>query len=61
MNTLQKEGNYRLITAMLKQKYPQLTDEDLKLVEGKEEEMLERVRERLGKGEEELRREIEEF
>ena len=43
----------------LKQKYGQLTDNDLTFAEGKDEELLGRLQQRLGKSKEELRREIE--
>lgn len=43
----------------LKQKYAQLTDDDLTFLEGKEEELLGRLSERLGKTREAVRDEIE--
>jgi len=43
----------------MKQKYGQLTDNDLTFAEGKDEELLGRLQTRLGKSKEELRREIE--
>ena len=43
----------------LKQKYAQLTDDDLTFAEGKEDEMLGRLQKRLGKTKEEMRKEIE--
>jgi len=61
MTTLQLKGNWNEIKGKLKQKYGQLTDDDLTFVEGKEEEMLGRLQQRLGRNKEELRREIEEF
>ncbi len=45
----------------MKQKYGQLTDDDLAFVERKEEELLGRVQTRLGKTKEEVRDEIEKF
>ncbi len=61
MTTLEMKGNWNEIKGKLKQKYAQLTDDDLKFVEGKEEELFGRLQQRLGKNKEELRREIEEF
>ena len=61
MNSLQIKCNWNEIKGKLKQKYAQLTDDDLKFVEGKEDEMLGRLQKRLGKDKEELRREIGEF
>ena len=43
----------------LKQKYGQLTDDDLSFTEGKEDELLGRLQQRLGKSKEDLRAEIE--
>jgi uncharacterized protein YjbJ (UPF0337 family) len=61
MTTLQIKGNWNEIKGKLKQKYAQLTDDDLTFAEGKEEELLGRLQQRLGKSKEEVRREIEEF
>ena len=60
MTTLQIKGNWNEIKGKLKQKYAQLTDDDLTFAEGKEEELLGRLQKRLGKTDEEIRREIEE-
>ena len=43
----------------LKQKYGQLTDDDLAFAEGKENELLGQLQQKLGKSKEDLRREIE--
>jgi uncharacterized protein YjbJ (UPF0337 family) len=61
MNKLQIKGNWNEIKGKLKQKYAQLTDDDLTFAEGKEEELLGRLQQRLGKSKDEVRREIEEF
>ena len=42
----------------LKQKYGQLTDDDLTFAEGKEDELLGRLQQRLGKDKEEIRKAI---
>ena len=60
MTTLQLKGNWNEIKGKLKQKYAQLTDDDLTFAEGKEDELLGRLQQRLGKSKEEIRREIEE-
>jgi uncharacterized protein YjbJ (UPF0337 family) len=59
MTTLQIKGNWNEIKGKLKQKYAQLTDDDLTFAEGKEDELLGRLQQRLGKTKEEIRREIE--
>lgn len=61
MNKLQIKGSWNEIKGKLKQKYGQLTDDDLTFAEGKEDELLGRLQQRLGKTKEEVRREIEEF
>lgn len=61
MTTLEMKGNWNEIKGKFKQKYAQLTDDDLTFVEGKEDELFGRLQKRLGKNKEELRREIEEF
>ena len=60
MNKLQIKGNWNEIQGKLKQKFADLTDDDLTFAEGKEDEMLGRLQQRLGKSEEEVRRAIEE-
>jgi uncharacterized protein YjbJ (UPF0337 family) len=59
MTRLQLKGNWNEIKGKLKQKYAQLTDDDLKFAEGKEEELLGRLQQRLGKSPEEIHKEIE--
>lgn len=47
-------GNWEQQSNLLKEKFPQLTLSDLKFEEGKENELLTRVQERLNKGREEI-------
>ena len=61
MTKLQIKGSRNEIQGKLKQKYAELTDDDLTFAEGKEEELLGRLQQRLGKSKEEVRREIEQF
>jgi uncharacterized protein YjbJ (UPF0337 family) len=61
MNKLQIKGSWNEIKGKLKQKYAQLTDDDLTFAEGKDDELLGRLQQRLGKTKEEVRREIEEL
>jgi len=56
---LQLKGNWNEIKGKLKQKYGQLTDDDLTFAEGKEDELLGRLQKRLGRTTDELRAEIE--
>ncbi|MBA4057516.1 MAG: general stress protein CsbD [Marivirga sp.] len=59
MNKLQVKGNWNQIKGKLKQKYGNLTDDDLVFAEGKEEELLGRLQKRLGKSKEDIMRELE--
>ena len=61
MTKLQFKGSWNEVKGKLKQKYGDLTDDDLIFAEGKEDELLGRLQQRLGKSKEELRREIEAY
>ena len=54
MNTLQMKGNWNIAKGKLKQKFAQLTDDDLAYVEGKEEELMGRIQKRTGQTREQL-------
>lgn len=58
MNNLSIKGNWNEAKGKLKQKYAQLTDDDLTFVEGKEDEMLGRLQQKLGRSKEEVQKEI---
>lgn len=58
MNKLQIKGNWNQVKGKLKQKYGQLTDDDLQYAEGKEEELLGRLQSKTGKAKEDLLEEI---
>ncbi len=53
-NLTQLKGNWNATKGKLKQQYAMLTDDDLLLVEGKQDEMLGRLQAKLGKTKEEL-------
>ncbi|HET6543960.1 MAG TPA: CsbD family protein [Chryseolinea sp.] len=59
MNKLKMRGSWNEVKGRLKQKYADLTDDDLMLAEGKEDELYGRLQKRLGKTKEEIRKEIE--
>jgi uncharacterized protein YjbJ (UPF0337 family) len=61
MTKLEIKGNWNEIKGKLKQKYAELTEDDLTFAEGKEDELLGRLQQRLGKTKEEVRRELEGF
>jgi uncharacterized protein YjbJ (UPF0337 family) len=58
---LQMKGSWNEIKGKLKQKYGQLTDDDLAFADGKEDELLGRLQKRLGRSKDELRAEIEDM
>ncbi len=53
-NLTELKGNWNETKGKLKQQYAMLTDDDLLLVEGKQDEMLGRLQAKLGKTKEEL-------
>ena len=59
MNKLTIEGNWNEIKGKLKQKYGDLTDNDLTYAKGKEEELFGRLQQRLGKSKDEIKKEID--
>ncbi len=59
MTSLELKGRWNEVKGKLKQKYAQLTDDDLTFVDGKEDEMYGRMQQRLGKTKEEIRSEVE--
>jgi uncharacterized protein YjbJ (UPF0337 family) len=48
MNQLKLAGEWKVIKGNLKQKWSQLTDEDLQYVEGKQDELVGRTQRRTG-------------
>jgi uncharacterized protein YjbJ (UPF0337 family) len=54
MNTTEIKGNWNEQKGKLKQKFAELTDNDLMFAEGKRDEMLGRLQTKLGKTKEEL-------
>jgi uncharacterized protein YjbJ (UPF0337 family) len=56
MNTLQLKGNWHVMKGKLKQRFANLTDNDLNYVEGQEEELFGRLQKATGQTREELER-----
>jgi uncharacterized protein YjbJ (UPF0337 family) len=52
MNKLEIKGNWNIAKGKLKQKWADLTDDDLQFVEGKEDEMVGRIQKRTGESRE---------
>ncbi len=61
MTKLEIKGTWNETKGKLKQKYAQLTDDDLLLVEGKDDELLGRLQKAIGRTKEEIRAEIAEL
>lgn len=55
MNDLTIEGNWNQVKGKLKQKYSDLTDDDLAFQEGKEDELYGRLQTKLGKTKDEIK------
>jgi len=54
MDKLELKGTWNELKGKVKQKYAELTDDDLKYEEGKDDELLGRLQQKLGKGRDEL-------
>ncbi len=54
-------GNWNIIKGKLKEEYGQLTDDDLIYAEGKEDQLLGRLQQKLGKSKEEIKELIDRF
>jgi uncharacterized protein YjbJ (UPF0337 family) len=59
MNEEQLKGKWNQVKGKFKQRYANVTDDDVTFAEGKFDEMLGRLQEKTGKRKEELKREIE--
>ena len=61
MTKLEMKGTWNEIKGKLKQKYADLTDDDLTFAEGKDDELLGRLQKKLGRTKEDIRKEIGEL
>ena len=61
MDKLTIKGNWNQMKGKLKAAYGQLTDDDLKVESGKEDEMYGRLQKKLGKSREEIKKMIEDL
>ncbi|WP_192348419.1 CsbD family protein [Algoriphagus sp. Y33] len=55
---LKLKGNWNIMKGKLKEKYGELTDDDLAYVEGKEDQLLGRIQKRTGEAEDTIKREF---
>lgn len=56
MDKLRFQGTWNQVKGKLKEKYAELTDDDLQYSEGKEDQLLGRLQKKLGKSKDEIRR-----
>lgn len=61
MNWDRIEGNWKQFSGKIKEKWGQLTDDDLAFVNGKREQLEGRIQERYGIGKEEARRQVDDY
>lgn len=60
MSTLTAKGNWNIARGKLKQKFAQLTDDDLQFAEGKEDELIGRLQKRTGQAKEKIEQAVDE-
>ncbi len=58
MNKTEMKGNWNVIKGKLKQKYGEITDDDLIFEEGQEDELWGRMQQKIGKTKEEIMKEL---
>ncbi len=61
MTTLEIKGDWNILKGSLKQKWANLTDDDLQLIEGKQDELLGRIQKRTGESREAVEAAIKEY
>ncbi len=61
MNTTELKGNWNELKGKIKQKYADLTDDDLLYEEGKEDELYGRIQKKIGKSKDEVKKWIAEL
>ncbi len=57
--TYKIKANWKVLKGKIKQEYSELTDDDLKYVEGKEDELVGRIQKKIGKSKEEINKFID--
>lgn len=61
MDKLEVKGSWNEMKGKLKEKYGQLTDDDLTYEEGQEDKMYGRLQQKLGKSRDEIKKELREL
>jgi uncharacterized protein YjbJ (UPF0337 family) len=60
MNKLEMKGNWNIAKGKLKQKWANLTDDDLRFVEGNQDELIGRIQKRTGQTREQVEKALDE-
>ena len=60
MNTLEIKGDWNITKGKLKQRWAKLTDDDLKFIDGQEDELFGRIQKRTGETREAVEKAIKE-
>jgi uncharacterized protein YjbJ (UPF0337 family) len=60
MNKLTMKGDWNMVKGKLKKKYAQLTDDDLRYEEGKDDEFIGRIQKRTGEAKEAIEHALKE-
>ncbi len=55
------EGKWKQLTGAVKQKWGKLTDDDVRLISGKKDELVGKIQERYGISKEEAKRQVEQW
>ena len=61
MNKLELKGDWNITKGKIKQKWANLTDDDLQFVAGKEDELIGRIQKRTGEARENVERVLQEL
>ena len=61
MNTLRIKGNWNVAKGKLKQRWAELTDDDLEFIEGQEDELIGRIQRRTGETRDAVERALAEY
>ncbi len=60
MSTLEMKGAWNIAKGKLKQKFAQLTDDELEFIEGKRDELVGRIQKRTGQAREQIEQAVDE-
>lgn len=61
MNWDRVEGNWKQFTGKIKEKWGDLTDDDLTQINGKREQLEGKIQERYGQGKDQVKKDVDDF